>query len=194
VRIDLALQRFDLRGEQELFLLLEAVFDARVVPNLDRCRHRENRRKVDEQREPGLGARQVEQPQRIAGAHHLADELEADRRDEQHDLPVDLHLPQHAPHVARNAEDDERRKVPDIFLGTGLAKAAAGESAANREEGRAVLADGERRQRHRQSDDAAGVGTCDQSGQQRAFERQIRRVIVEEHTRGHPCGERHGKA
>ena len=36
VRVDLALQRFDLRGEQQLLLFLEPVLDARAVPDLDR--------------------------------------------------------------------------------------------------------------------------------------------------------------
>jgi hypothetical protein len=136
----------------------------------------------------------VEQTQRIAGADHLADELQADRRDEQHDLPVDLHFAQHAPHVPRHAEDHKRRKIPDVFLRTGLAKAAAREAAADREERRAVLAHGKRRQRHRQTDDRAGVGTCDQPREQCAFEREIRGVVVEEHAGAHPGGERHGKA
>ena len=31
---------------------------------------------------------------------HLADQLEADRREQQHDLPVDLDRPNHLPHAA----------------------------------------------------------------------------------------------
>ena len=36
MRVDLARERLDLRGEQQLFLLLEAMLDARVVPDFDR--------------------------------------------------------------------------------------------------------------------------------------------------------------
>ena len=47
VRVDLAGQRLDLRREQQLFLLLQPVLDARVVPDLDRRRDGEHRREQD---------------------------------------------------------------------------------------------------------------------------------------------------
>src|SRR6266853_1494036 len=63
MRVDLVGERFELGGEQELFLLLEAVLDAGVVPDLDRRGHSQHRGEHDD-REPhrprGAG-RQIEQ-------------------------------------------------------------------------------------------------------------------------------------
>ncbi len=39
MRVDLALERFNLRRQKELLLLLQPVFDARIVPDPDRRGH-----------------------------------------------------------------------------------------------------------------------------------------------------------
>ena len=44
------------------------------------------------------------------------------------------------------------------------------------------------------ADDGAGVGTGDQAGEERAFERQVGGVVVEQHARGDARGERDGEA
>ena len=40
----------------------------------------------------------------------------------------------------------------------------------------------------------AGVGAGDQAGEKRAFEREIGGVVIEQHARRDPGGERHGEA
>ena len=98
----------------------------------------------------------------------LAHELEADRREHQDDLPV--HLQRRGPccQMRRgSAGEDERREVPDGFLRTQLAQAAAGEAAADRERQRAPLAGDQRRHRRQAADDGARVRAGDQAHEKR---------------------------
>ena len=89
--------------------------------------------------------------------------------------------------------EDERREVPDRFLGTELAQAAAGEPAADGERQRDELAVDERRQADHRADDGAGIGPGNEPGEERAFEREVRRLVVEQQPRGHAGGERHAE-
>ena len=68
-----------------------------------------------------------------ARAERLANQLEADRREQQHELPVRLELAQHLPDVLRQVDEDERRELPDRFGRGQRPQAAAGEAAADRE-------------------------------------------------------------
>ena len=63
---------------------------------------------------------------------------------------------------------EERREVPDLFLRTNLAQAAAGEPAADGERQRAEFAGEERRQSDAGADERAGVRTGDEAGEKRA--------------------------
>ena len=80
-----------------------------------------------------------------AHADASADELEPDGHEQQDHLPLDRQLAHHAPDVAGQAEEHERREAPDVFLGTGLAEAAAGEAASHGERHRAPFAGEEAR-------------------------------------------------
>ena len=68
-----------------------------------------------------------------AVAERLPEDLEADRRGQQDDDPVDLEAADQPPDVAVQVGEEERREVPDRFLRADLAQAAAGEAAADRE-------------------------------------------------------------
>ena len=120
------------RGEQQLLLFLQPVLDARVVPDLDRRRH--TQRTVREQDDRSSRRREVgvQHEQAVVIGPALADgltqQLERDRREQQHDLPVDLQRADHLPGAAMQRREDERREVPDGFLGAELAQAAAARS------------------------------------------------------------------
>ncbi len=55
VRVDLAFQGLDLGGEEQFFLFGEAMFDARVVPDLDGDGDGEDGGNVDGERQPPRG-------------------------------------------------------------------------------------------------------------------------------------------
>ena len=124
----------------------------------------------------------------------LPQQLEADRRREQQDDPVDLQPPHEAPDIAVEVGEEERRKVPDRFLGADLPQAAAGKSAADREGQGDPLAREHRRNAGHGPDDGAGVGPGQETGEERARERQIRRLVVQEQSREHAGRERHAEA
>ena len=106
-----------------------------------------------------------------------------------------LRVPDHPPDVAVQLGEHERREVPDLFLVRArLAKAAAGEPAADGEKQRDELAGEQRRRRHHQADDGAGVRTRDEAGEKRAFEREIGGVVAEQQPRGDAGGQRHAEA
>ena len=132
----------------------------------------------------GRAGREIEQSLMVARAEQLSDDLEADRREQQHDLPVDLQRPEHLPDAAVQAGEHERRELPEHVLGAQLAEAAAGKAAA----------DGERQARRTRRRRAAGCRPCaptmtpgvravDQAGEKCAFERQVGGVVVEEQAR-----------
>src|SRR3954463_11525725 len=77
-------------------------------------------------------------------AECLADDLEAGRRGEQDDAPIDLNPPDQPPDVTMQVGEEQRGEMPDRFLRTQLAKAAAGESATDREGQRDEFARDER--------------------------------------------------
>ena len=81
--------------------------------------------------------------------------------------------------------EDERREAPDRLLRTQLAQAAAGEPASHGERQRDELAVDERRQAHHHADDRAGIRPRDHPGEERAFERQVGRLVVQQQTRDH---------
>src|SRR4051812_26892180 len=66
-------------------------------------------------------------------AESLADDFEAGRRGEQNDDPIDLKPPDQPPDMTMQVREEQRGEMPDRFLRTELAKAAAGESATDRE-------------------------------------------------------------
>ena len=74
--------------------------------------------------------------------------------------------------------------MPDRFLRAQLAQPAPGEAAADGERQRDDLAVGERRHADQQADNRAGVRARDQADDERPFEREIGRVIVQKEPRG----------
>ena len=170
MRIDLIGERFDLGGEQQFFLLLQPMLDARVVPDFDRRRDAEHGREQHEQHRPRprRRRRQHEQPMVIgpAESERLREQLERDRREQQHDLPVDFEGPHHLPDAPRDTREDEGREMPDRFLRTQLAQPAAGEAAADREGQGDPLAVRQRRQADERADGDSGIRTVDQARQE----------------------------
>ena len=128
-------------------------------------------------------------------AECLAEQLERDRSEQQNHRPIDLRVPQHAPHMAMKLGEHERREVPDFFLVRArLAQAAAREPAAHGKKQRDELARNERGQRDHQPDQGAGVRSRNQAREKRAFERQIGCVVVEQKPRGDAGRQRHAEA
>ena len=128
-------------------------------------------------------ARRHEEEPVVAGAEQLPDDLEADRREQQHDLPVHLHRPEHLPGAAVQAGEDKRRELPEHVLGTQLAKAAAREPAADGEGQGDEFVREERRDADHDANCEPRVRTVDQARQKRAFERQVGRLVAQEQAR-----------
>ena len=102
MRVDLIRQRLDFRRQQQLLLLLQSMFDPRVVPDLDRRRDGQHRRQHHDDHRPREAGRRrrIEQPVRPARPDPLAEQLQRDGREQQDDLPVHLQAPQHLPRAA----------------------------------------------------------------------------------------------
>ena len=120
-----------------------------------------------------------------ARAERLPEQLEADRREQQDDLPVDLEARGPCCQTWRcRLGEDERREVPDRFLRAQLAQAAAGEAAADGERQRDALAGDERRHAdHQPPTIAPAYGPAMRPGEERAFERQVGGVVVQQQPR-----------
>ena len=152
MRVDLALERFDLRGEEELLLLLQAVLDARAVPELDRGGDRQHRREDDEQHHQRRWGAEIcagvdeicagvkESRDAEARAQRLTQQFQCDRRQQQPQLPADPKLAHRRPEVLVEIDKDEGCELPDRFLRARLTQAAPGEAAADREGQRDDLA------------------------------------------------------
>ena len=79
-----------------------------------------------------------------------------------------------------NGREDERREVPDRFLRTDLAKAAARETAADGEREGDPFPGKDGRHADHDADKRAGIRPGDQAGEKRAFERQVGGIVVEQ--------------
>ena len=183
MRVDLVRQRLDLGGQEQLFLFFEAMFDARVVPDLDGRRHGQHRREQNEHERPERLRIQEKQTLLVCAppqADRLTNQLEADGRHQERELPIDLTRPQHLPDSRGKPGHDKRREMPDGFLRTEFAQAAAGEPAPHGKRQRDEFAVGERRNADHHADDGARVGAGHEAGEERAFERQVRGLVVEE--------------
>jgi hypothetical protein len=124
-------------------------------------------------------------------AERLTQQLECHRRQQQDDLPIRLDLSQHVPDVLVQVDEDKRRELPDHFLRARLAQTAAGEAAAHGKRQGDEFTGDDRRDGHHGADQGTGVGAGNQAGEQRAFEGQVRRVIVEQHPEGDAGHQRH---
>ena len=96
----------------------------------------------------------------------LPEELEADRRGKHQHDPVDLKPSYQAPDVAVQVGEEERREVPDGFLGAQLAQAAAGKAAADGERKRNPLTAEEGWRADHQPDYGPGVGPGEEAGEE----------------------------
>ena len=113
-------------------------------------------------------------------ADGLADQLEGDGRQHQHDLPVHLEPADHVPDAAGQGREDKRREVPDGFLRAQLAQASAGKAAADRKGQRAPLRRDHRGHRREGADHGAGIGAGDQADEKRPLQRQVGRVVPQQ--------------
>ena len=112
---------------------------------------------------------------------HLAQQLEGHGREQEDDLPVHLEAPEQLPQAAWQAGEDERREVPDGFLGAQLAQPSAREAASDRERKRDELAGEQCGQGHRGAHDRAGIRAADEPDEKGALERQVCRVVMQQH-------------
>ena len=194
MRVDLAGERGDLGRQQEVLLLVQAVFDARVVPDLDRRRHAQHRRDQDQREQPRRCRVQVEQAVLVEPrADGLPNQLERDGGQDQHELPVHLEAADHVPDAARQRREGKGREVPDGFLRAQLAEPAAGKSAPDGEGQRAPFRHDHRGHRGQCADQRAGVRPGDEAHQKRPLERQIRRVVPQQDAGGHARDERNSQ-
>jgi hypothetical protein len=129
-----------------------------------------------------------------AMAERLIQYFQSDRRGQQDHDPVDLEPPHQAPDVAMQVDEEQRREMPDRFLGTQLAESSPGEAAANRERQRDPLAGDECGDAGHRPDDRAGVRSRQQPGEKGSREREVGRLVVQQHTRDNPGGERQAEA
>ena len=90
--------------------------------------------------------------------------------------------------------EEERREVPDRFLGADLPQTAAGESAADRKRQRNPFVRDQRRDADHGADDGPGVGPRQEPSQKRSREREVGGVVIEEETGDHTGGQRHAEA
>ncbi len=185
--IDLAGERFDAGRHQQLLLLLQPVLDPGAVPDLDRHGDAQDGGEDHQRHQPGVRRRVVEDAFRLVepAAEELADDLEPDRRGQQDHHPVDLEAAHQAPHVAVEIGEEQRREMPDGFLRADLAQAAAGEAAPDGERQGNPFTGDERRHAHHRPHDRAGIGAGQKAREERAGERQIGGVVVEEQAREH---------
>ncbi len=140
--------------------------------------------------------RQVEQPVMLAPARAerpVGAARGQSARVSRSDLPVHLEAADHAPGASVEAGEDEWREVPDRFLGTQLAQAAAGESAADGEGEGDDLAVEDRGQAGHRADGRAGVGSGDQTCQERAFQAQVGCVVIQQEPGGDAAGRGHAE-
>src|SRR5262245_27359042 len=176
VWIDLTLERFNLRRKQQLLLLLQAVFDARAVPDLDWSHNSQHGGEDDEQHHrrcwrAKLGARVEETLWAEARAERLPQQFKRDGRQQQPDLPAEPELSHHPPDMLREIDENERREFPDGFLRTALAKTAAGETATDCKWKRDDFSGDRGRDANEDAHKRTGVGSGDEAREQGTFER-----------------------
>ena len=162
VRIDLALEHFDLRGQQQRVLFLQPVLDAGAVPDLDRGATASTAASTTSASWAGRGRTRKNSrcaPNRVPSAcRSNSSPTGASSR-------MTCQFGSRRESSARGAcagEKDERRKLPDDFLRAGFAQAPAREPAADRKRQRDEFA-GNRRaapsarrsHRHRAGDQPA---------------------------------------
>ena len=196
VRVDLVGERRHTGRHEQLLLLLEAVLDACVVPDLDGSRHAHHRGEQDQGEV--VGARgvdvEVEEPLRAeAVAEHLPKQLERDGSEQEHELPVDLEIAGEPPQPPGERREHERREVPNRFLRAELTQAAAGKAAADHERYRDPFAGSERRQAGHAPDDGARVGAANEADEEGAFEAEVGRVVAEQQAGRHAADQRKGQ-
>ncbi len=163
VGVDLVGQDRHARFHQELLLLLQAMFDAGVVPDLDGRRDAQHR---EEDHDDQIKCRRRFEVEEALDAEAMSKGLTEQRqrnwRQQQDDLPIDFRVPQQPPEPSRQRREHERREVPDGFLRTQFAEAAAGEAAADgKRQGNEFTGD-ERGTRNGGPDNGAGVGSANQ--------------------------------
>src|SRR5207249_2934289 len=99
-------------------LAIDAVADAADIAHdgLEQYQQRrpQHRSQVRMQKEQAVLAK--------APAERLTEQLQRYGREQQNHRPIDLHVSQHAPEMAMQLGEDERREVPDFFFGAGFAK------------------------------------------------------------------------
>ena len=122
-----------------------------------------------------------------------AQQFERDRRADENHLPVERKRAEQPPRRLVQLGHEERREPPDLVLRADLAEPAAREAAADREGQRGPLVGEERRHADRGADERAGIRTGNQSGQKRARQRQIGRVVVQQQAAGHADDQRHAQ-
>ena len=130
VGIDLALQSIKSSFEHQALLLFERHLDAQGIPHLNGDSDRDRRAQPDQRLQPEFAGEQRKQAMRKGVSDPVASHLHHRNQNQEEELAVDARLDQVAANPAVEAEVDEGRKRPDLFL---LHKAAdhAGSEAQN---------------------------------------------------------------
>ena len=132
VGVDLALQGFHARLQQQALLLLQLHLDAHVVQHLQRDRDGHHRSGIDGQRDCPVGGVEREDSARERAVQLNTDELKPQNQEEERGLPVDERLANAAPYPVIDAEIEQRRERPDGFaLGRDVAQQAGQHSGQN---------------------------------------------------------------
>src|SRR6267378_1888512 len=171
VRIDLARKRVHARLEQQLLVLLQVHFNARVVPDLQRRRHRHQRGQHAQSQPPVPARLDRKQPPGFCGHRQRhAPKFQSNAREQRQQFPRHRALPHQAHYVARNIQKRERPEVPKISLvGNRLAHQAAEQSRRGRRRHGQPFVRGQRRNGYNRAANRPHHAAAQQTHQERAF-------------------------
>src|ERR1700688_1876476 len=191
--IDLAGERVHAGFEEQLLVALEIHFDASVVPDFQRRGDRHERGDDCESEPPVPSRIDGEKPFGLGGVNERdAAEFETDAGKERGHFPGGLRAAQEANNGARDVEESEGAKIPDVFfVGDGLTDEAADEACGGgRGHAQPFVTD-----EGGKGDDGAAEGTDNASAQEAhqegAFEREIGEAVwVADEAQGYAEDER----
>src|SRR5665213_1548629 len=115
VRVNLALQRVEMRLYQQAALLFQLPLGADGVPYLQRNADYNRRTGADGKLHQPVGRVQFEVTARIEPRQHADGKLQRRNKHQQHDLTIEVRTTQIARDPLVEAQVDHRRERPDIF-------------------------------------------------------------------------------
>src|ERR1700690_2620275 len=183
MRVDLAGERVHARAEQELLILLEVHFDARVVPNFYGDGHAHHRRKNFERNERPVVRRNREQPgMRRNGAREFnLTEFKSGADQQRQHRPIAFAKADQFYEPLRNIQKKERAEMPDVFLFRNHFADHAGEQSDQRgKRARQPLVMAECGKRDERAAEQSNDAPANQAHQKGSFEHQIKEAVAEQ--------------